>query len=85
MFLILTLEQNGCVECKHRHIVELGQALLNHASAPYSYWTYVFDIAVYTINRFPSSLINRQTPYELLFQEQPNYDELRLFDSLCYP
>lgn len=40
-------------ERRHRHIVEPGLALLNHALIPTSYWTYVFAAAVYLINRMP--------------------------------
>jgi hypothetical protein len=29
-----THQQNGSAECKHRHIVETGLALLAHASMP---------------------------------------------------
>lgn len=79
-----TPEQNGCAERKHRHIVELGRALLNQASVPFSYWSYAFDSVVYTINRLPSSHTNK-TPFEVLFKDKPNYDELRVFGSLCYP
>lgn len=80
-----TPEQNGCAERKHRHLVELGRSLLNHASVPYKYWPYAFSTAVYTINRLPSSLLQGKTPFECLFHESPNYDELRVFGSLCYP
>lgn len=80
-----TPEQNGCAERKHRHVVELGRSLLNHAAVPYEYWTYAFSAAMYTINRLPSSMLNGKTPYEALFKELPNYDEMRVFGSLCYP
>ncbi|MDV3183805.1 MAG: DDE-type integrase/transposase/recombinase, partial [Sweet potato little leaf phytoplasma] len=33
-----TSQQNGVVEHKHRHIVEMGLTLLAHASMPLSYW-----------------------------------------------
>lgn len=77
-------EKNGCAERKYRHIVELGRTLLTHDSVPYSYWTYVFNTFVYTINRLPS-FSNQSTPFELLFHTKPNYDELMVFGSLCYP
>lgn len=80
-----TPEQNGCAERKHRHIVELGRSLLHNASVPFSYWTYAFDTAVFTMNRIPSSHNVNTTPFEILFKEKPNYNELRVFGSLCYP
>ncbi len=48
-----TPKQNGCAERKHRHIVEIGRALLTHASIPLHYWTYTFECAVDTLNRLP--------------------------------
>lgn len=59
--------QNGVVERKHRHIVDLGLALLSQASLPLTYWDYAFSTAVFLINRFPTSSIDFQVPYTLLF------------------
>lgn len=32
-----TQEQNDCVECKHKHIIEIGSTLLTNAHMPPSY------------------------------------------------
>ena len=37
-----TPQQNGVVEHKHRHLVETGLALLNHAQIPLQYWEDAF-------------------------------------------
>lgn len=50
-----THHQNGVVERKHRHIVEMGLSLLSHSSLPYYFWDHVFHSAVYIINRLPAS------------------------------
>jgi len=47
-----THHQNGVVERKHRHIVDLGLTLLHHATLPLQFWDYVFVTVVYLINRF---------------------------------
>ena len=46
-----TYHQNGVVERKHRHIIELGLTLLHHASLPLQFWDSAFCTAVYLINR----------------------------------
>jgi hypothetical protein len=47
-------QQNGAAERKHRHIIEVGLALLAHASIPLKYWEDAFVTATYLINRTPS-------------------------------
>jgi len=37
-----THHQNGVIERKHRHIVELGLTLLHQASLPLHFWDYAF-------------------------------------------
>ena len=53
-----TSQQNGRVERKHRHVVEVGLSLLAHASIPLKYWPFAFQSALYLINRLPSSVLN---------------------------
>ncbi|KAL6328765.1 hypothetical protein AAG906_003782 [Vitis piasezkii] len=50
-----------------------------------SYWPYVFQTAVYLINRMPTSTLNNQSPFEKLFKQMPNYLKLKQFGCLCYP
>jgi hypothetical protein len=50
-------QQNGAVERKHRHIVEVGLSLLAHASMPLKFWDEPFISASYLINRLPSKVI----------------------------
>jgi hypothetical protein len=40
-------QQNGAVECKHRHIVEVGLALLSHASMPLKFWDKTYLTAIF--------------------------------------
>ena len=42
-------------------------ALLHHASAPSTYWSYALATAVYLINHLPTVLHLRQSPFEVLF------------------
>ena len=65
-------QQNGSAERKHRHIVEVGLALLAEASMPLKYWDQAFLAAVYLINRLPSRVIQHMTPLERLLGLLPS-------------
>jgi histone deacetylase 1/2 len=78
-------QQNGPVERKHRHIVEVGLSLLAYASMPLKYWDQAFLTAVYLINRLPSKVIQSQTPMERLFGKSGDYSLLRIFGCACWP
>ncbi|RVW25499.1 Retrovirus-related Pol polyprotein from transposon TNT 1-94 [Vitis vinifera] len=59
-----TPQQNGVVERKNRHLLEVVRASLIAAKTPISYWGEAITSAAYLINRVPSSLINFQTPLQ---------------------
>ena len=80
-----TPEHNGMSERKHRHIVETGLTLLSTASVPKSLWHYAFATAVYLTNRIPTTVLHNQSPYQKLFQTDPNYAKLKVFGYLCFP
>lgn len=58
-----TPEQNGCVERKHKHVVQMGRTLLSQSGVPPKFWVEVFQIAVYLINRL-SSQASSISPWE---------------------
>jgi hypothetical protein len=78
-------QQNGAAERKHRHIVEVGLALLANASMPLKFWDEAFLTATYLINILPSKIINYSTLVELLLREKPDYRSLRIFGCSCWP
>lgn len=73
------------VECRHRHIVEIGLTLLHQASLLFSLWTFAFQITTYLINYLPSPIFQFLSPFEKLFSQSPNYLKLHVFGCLCYP
>jgi histone deacetylase 1/2 len=78
-------QQNGFAERKHRHIVEVGLALLANASMPLKFWDEAFLTATFLINLLPSKVINFDTPTERLLGASPNYEALRIFGCACWP
>jgi hypothetical protein len=74
-----TSQQNGLIERKHRHIVDIALTLISQSSLPLSFWPYAFNTAMLLINRLPSSIPNRNSPWELLFKTRPSYESLCTF------
>lgn len=79
-----TPKQNGRVERKHRHILNVAHALLFQANLPVTFWGESILTAAYLINRTPTLLLQGQTPYSLLYGIAPSYEDLRTFGCLAY-
>ncbi|CAA7037263.1 unnamed protein product [Microthlaspi erraticum] len=81
---VYTPQQNGCVERKHRHILNVSRSLMFQASLPIRFWGECVLTACHLINRTPSTLLNGKTPFEILHGVAPSYTTLKVFGSLCH-
>nr|GFB18611.1 putative ribonuclease H-like domain-containing protein [Tanacetum cinerariifolium] len=72
------------VQRKHRHLLETACALHFEAKIPKRFWGEPIVTAAYIINRLPSKVIKNKTPYELVWNEEPKYEDLRIFGCLDY-
>lgn len=80
-----THQQNGIVERKHRHIVEIGLTLLAQASLPFSFWANAFETATYLINLLPTPILQNRSPYFMVYHKPPDYFFLKIFGCECWP
>jgi transposase InsO family protein len=67
-----TPQQNGRLERKHQHILNIARALLFQAKLAKHLWSYAVLHAIFLINRVPSPILQNKCPYELLNAELPN-------------
>jgi len=66
---IETPEQNGIVERKHQHLLNVTRALLFQSNLPVVFWCFAIQHATFLINYMPTLLLNNATPYERLHKK----------------
>lgn len=80
-----TPAQNGRAERKHRHITEIGLAMLFHSHMPTGFWLDAFSVAVYIINLLPSPLLESKSPFEIVYGTTPHYSNFHPFGCRVFP
>ena len=80
-----THQQQGKIERKHRHVVDIGLTLLAQAQMPLKFWWEAFASATYLINRLPTHTLEFLSPFQCLHGKPPDYNLLKTFGCSCYP
>ncbi len=66
------------------HIVEITRAMLNEKNLPNYFWAEAVAIAVYIMNRTPTTTIHGMTPKEKFTSKKPDVSHLRVFGYIGY-
>jgi len=81
---IETHQQNGIVERKHQHILNITRALLFQENLPYIFWDFIVQHVVFLRNCAPTPLLQDIAPYEKYFGKPCDISSLRVFGCSCY-
>ena len=60
-----TPQQNGVVECKNRHLLDVVRSLMFTAHTPKPYWGDAILTATYLINRLLTQVLKKRAPIGL--------------------
>ncbi|KAJ0474222.1 putative RNA-directed DNA polymerase [Helianthus annuus] len=59
--------------------------MLFNAHVPASFWVDAFTSATYVINRVPTPLLENKSPFQILFDQVPNYSNFRVYGCRVFP
>lgn len=76
---------NVIVERKYQYILNnIARPLLFQSHLPKILWSYVVLHSVFLINRLPTPLLKDKSPFEILYQSQPDYTYHKVFGCLSF-
>lgn len=78
-----TRQQNGVVERKHRHLLEVARALFFKSHVLAAYWGECI-CAIHLINRLFLRVLHHLSAYEKLFNKPPSIEHLKVFGCVCF-
>ncbi|KAK0585817.1 hypothetical protein LWI29_034389 [Acer saccharum] len=69
---VYTPQQNGVVERKNRHLLEMARSIMFTTNVPKYFWGKAVLTATYLINRMPSRVLKFQTPCQAILHSYPD-------------
>lgn len=79
-----TPQQNGKVERKHQHILNVGRALRFQSHLPIYFWGECVLAAAHLINCTHIPLLANKSPFECLTSNSHSFDAIKVFGSLYF-
>lgn len=79
-----TSKQNGIVERRHTTLLEWSWVLMFWSVLPLNFWPFSILTAAWILNRIPSHMLDRISPYEVLFGDAPDYSQMKPFGCPAY-
>ncbi|KAL3358627.1 hypothetical protein AABB24_015633 [Solanum stoloniferum] len=79
-----TPQQNGVVERKHRHILDITKAIKFQADFPNKFWECCIQADMYILNRIPSTFLGHVSPFDKIYNKPPSFDHMRVIGCLCF-
>ncbi|KAL4032883.1 hypothetical protein IC575_005966 [Cucumis melo] len=80
-----TPSQNGVAKRKNRHLLETTRALSFQMHVSKTFWVDAVSTACFLINRMPSSLLNGDIPYRVLFPTKSLFPIApKIFGCVCF-
>ena len=65
-------------------MLEVTRALLFQTNVPKSFWSDAILSATHLINRLPSVKLKNKSPLEIIYQQKPNINHLKIFGCVCF-
>ena len=80
-----TPQQNGVVECKLRHLLDVTRVLSFHMQVPKPFWSDTVFTTCYLVNRIPSTILGGPVPHRVLYPSRHLFSlPPRIFGCMCY-
>jgi len=80
-----TPQQNDIAERKNCHLLETARSLMLNSNVPTHHWGDAVLTACFLINMMPSSSLENQIPYSIIFPHDPLFHvSPRVFGCTCF-
>jgi len=81
---VYTPHQNGRVERRQQHILNISRALMFQSKLPKKFWSYAVLHAIFLLNRIPTKILQTRSSHEVLYGQIPDLSQLKVFGCLSY-